>query len=365
MEREDAGRATGTNNQAMTPPGNLPPSIQSVAVIGEGKMGSGILQYLLDFPFELIWICSPGADSDKIKRQLDRKIRRAIDSGSDHAQVLERHLSIPVSSDLGAAASCDLLIEAIPEDAALKRELFREADEIMNHAAIFASNSSSVIPSELSPEGDRKDRFIGLHFFYPVALKNIVEVTPTARTSPQTIELVIRFLNVIRRNHIQLDEANSFILNRIFLDVQNEACLLVNDGQCTVQQVDNLLKKHLFPFGVFDFCDSVGLDTMLASVQNYTRSYSDRDKYLPFIETLSSHVAAGRLGMKSGAGFYDFADPGAESNLLQPDLEAKIVTRLRGIWLESCHRMSGQAQLTVDEANHAIREYFDLTEGPL
>lgn len=345
-------------------PDNLQ-AIKSIAVIGEGKMGSGILHYLLDFPFELVWICSTGADSDKLKRQLERKVRRAADSGLTDTRAMERHLAIPVTCDLLSAANCDLVIEAIPEDAELKRNLFRILDDIARPTAIFASNSSSVNPSELSPDSIRKSRFVGLHFFYPVALKNIVEVTGMADTSSQTMELILRFTDEIRRKPIVLDEANSFILNRIFLDVQNEACRLVNAGECTFQQVDALLKEHLFPFGAFDFCDSVGLDTMLASVLNYTRSCPDKDDYLPLIESLSLHVESGRLGVKSGAGFYDYSAPETSVDQLQTNHTGALVTHLRTTWINSCRRKAAQAQLTVVEANHAIREYFDVSEGPI
>ena len=279
-------------------------NIRKVGIVGEGKMGSGIFYYLLDYKFELVWVCSAGADSEKIVRQFEKRSRRSFEAGIIDQARYDTLLTTPITADIHALKDCDLVIEAIPEDPALKRDLFTRLEKIVKREAIFTSNSSSINPSRLMPQPAGSRQFAGLHFFYPVPLKDIVEVTLASSTTLETRTAIEAFLDSIKRRCISMDEENSFILNKIFLEFQNEAFLIVHDGACSFIQMDHLVKKHFFPFGVFDFCDSVGLDTMLASVQNYTMNYPDKGKYSLFISALSGFVAAGKLGVSTREGFY-------------------------------------------------------------
>ena len=336
--------------------------VKKAGILGGGKMGLGIFHYLLDFPLELALVCSPGADTDKITRQLEKKIKRSLDAGIITAGQSEKLRQIPITRELATLADCDLVIEAVPESLELKSSLFAQLDRIVRPDAIFVSNSSSINPSEMEPGGGRSSRFAGLHFFYPVALKNIVEFTVTGKTDEHTIETVESFLGMIDRRFITLDEMNSFLLNRIFLDFQNEAFLMVNSGCCSYLQMDRIVRNHFFPFGVFDFCDSVGLDTMLASIRNYTRSYPHRSHYEAFAEKLAALVSAGKSGAKSQAGFHTY--PAGVEAVEEPLNTRDITDHLRQTWLSSCKRFTAPAHIPVDDANHAIREYFDLAKGP-
>ena len=338
------------------------PGIQKVGIIGEGKMGSGILNYLLDFNYDLVWVCSPGADAGKIKRQLDKKIKRSLDAGIIDQMQYEKHLVTSVSSGLTVLTDCDLIIEAVPEIVELKKSLFSQLDNIVKSTTIFASNSSSIKPSEMAPIGDRSGKFTGLHFFYPVSLKNIVELTISPDTTEQTLEIAKSFLTSIRKRFITLEEQAGFILNRIFLDIQNEAFLIVQSGQCTCLQMDQLVKKYLFPFGIFDFCDSVGLDTMLSSIENYTKHYQDKSSYKQFIAALFSLVSQGNLGVKTRQGFYRY--PLEETVVDEPASAAEIVSHLHRTWVSASARFAAQAKITTEDANFAVLEYFDVSKGP-
>jgi 3-hydroxyacyl-CoA dehydrogenase len=126
--------------------------------------------------------------------------------------------------------------------------------------------------------------------------------------------------------------------------------------------MDHLVSTRLFPFGVFDFCDSVGLDTMLASIRNYTRDYPHKDYFTGLTEAMESLIAKGRLGVKTHAGFYDYPmeDPPQE----EPENAAKIEEHLHQTWFSSCKRFAALAHLPMDDMNHAIREYFSIPTGP-
>jgi 3-hydroxybutyryl-CoA dehydrogenase len=333
-----------------------------VGVIGEGKMGTGIFHYLANFDFKLVWLVSPNADVEKLIKQFNRKINRAFDAGIIGKEAFEKLKQTVISGRKESLSECGFIIEAVPEDAPLKRALFSELDGFVNRSCIFASNASSINPSLLIPSTARSDKFIGLHFFYPVALKNIVEFIATGQTSEQTIDRTGRFLKKIERNFIRLKESDGFILNRIFLDVQNEAFRLVQEGRCTYAQMDEIVKTRLFPFGVFDFCDSVGIDTMLASVKNYTSDYPHKMHYAPFTDKLQALCSQGRLGLKTNCGFYDYPlvpeDPGT------PDEAEELASHLRFTYLSAAKRFTALAHLPVGEMNDAIKEYFGIEYGP-
>ncbi len=336
--------------------------ISKIGIIGEGKMGSGIFNYLLDYPFELTWVCSPQADTDKLTRQFAKRINRSLDAGIIDQQRFDSLKQTTLTRSLDDLKRCNLIIEAVPEIPQLKRELFAGLDKIVDPAAIFTSNSSSINPSRLAIAGNSRRQLAGLHFFYPVALKNIVEFTVTEEITEETRMVVETFLKTIQRRFITLDEKNSFMLNKIFLDLQNEAFLLVHAGHCSYVQMDQLVKTHLFPFGIFDFCDSVGLDTMLWSVMNYTAQYPHESYYSQFINALSELVSQGRLGMKTQRGFHDYP---MESEVVPPPVNAlEIVNHLRQAYLSSAKRFTALAHIPMDDANHAIKEYFNLDKGP-
>ena len=331
--------------------------IKKIGIIGEGKMGSGIFNYLLGFGFDLVWICSSDADLEKLLKQFSKRIKRLFDAGVIDQYRYDHLMLTPVTRNLIDLHDCDLIIEAIPENLALKRDLFAKLDLVVKPEAIFSSNSSSINPSQLSPQSHRSGKFTGMHFFYPVPLKNIVEVTITGETTAETRFIVESFLASIQRRFITLDEGSSFLLNKILLDFQNEAFLMVKSGQCSHQQMDQLVKNHFFSFGVFDFCDSVGLDTMLSSILNYTKDYVNQSHYSPLIEILSELTAQGKLGMKSQQGFYSY--PMEVMTVEEPGNKAEIVDHLRLTWLSSVKRFTSHANIPADDASHAIREYFD------
>ncbi len=336
--------------------------IIKVGIIGEGKMGSGIFTYLLDFNFELVWLCSQDADTEKINRQFAKRIKRSLEAGIIDRDRFDVLIQSPITRNMDSLYDCDLVIEAIPETVALKRNLFIQLDRIIKPEAIFTSNSSSISPSLIAPPGNRMGQFAGLHFFYPVQLKNIVELTISPSTTACTIDATETFLEKIQRHFITLEEKNSFVLNKILLDVQNEAWLIVRAGQITLAQMDQLVNRHLFPFGIFDICDSVGIDTMLASIRNYIKDYPHKNYFASFISALDDLAAMGKFGVKSNEGFYKYPKEEVRSEL--PPGSDAIVEHLRQTWISASRRFAAQCHLPLDDMNRAIKEYFGTDTGP-
>ena len=336
--------------------------ISHIGVIGEGKMGTSIFHYLTGFDYQLSWICSPQSDPEILKKQLLRRAERSVRLGIMDENSFNRIAGIIITPDLTISADCDLLIEAIPENLTLKQDLFARLSRIVKSGAILTTNSSSFVPSELAPSQERLRSMAGLHFFFPVNLKNLIEITLPNQAEGETRQALEHFSDRIGRRYLILEEQNSAVLNRIFLEVQVEAMRIVTEGHCTLIQMDKLVRTKLFPFGVFDFCDSVGLDTMLVSVQNYVKRYPDTSHYQLFINTLGDLVKAGKYGLKRDEGFHSY--PVDWDLVTLPDDDEEIHGYLRQIWLSSVRRFTAQSHIPIEDMDFAVREYFGLDRGP-
>jgi len=344
-------------------------TINTVGIIGGGKMGTNLFYYFLDFGFNIRWFRSPSADLEKARRTFNKRINRSRETGIIPEGTFEKlKAGTSISQDKKILTDCDLVIETIPEDINLKRELFKTLDDVLNDRCIIASNSSSINPGALVPAPRRIPLFLGVHFFYPVSLKNVVEVIIPGSFQPHARDAVINFLQKIRRNYIILDEENSFILNKIFLDFQNEAFNLVHNGHITFSQLDKIVKEHFFPVGVFEFFDCVGIDTMLASIRNYIKPYPHKDYYYPLVGHLESMVKQGFLGQKCSRGFYQYSrgeiiSINDDSSSLSKPM-AEFVEHLRFTYLTTVRRFTVHSGLSIQEMNDAVKEYFSIEKGP-
>ncbi|HSN50848.1 MAG TPA: 3-hydroxyacyl-CoA dehydrogenase family protein [Bacteroidales bacterium] len=337
-----------------------PGMMKRIGITGEGKMGSNLFYYLSDFGYDLTWICSQDADTEKLLKTFQKKIKRSSEGSLITPEKYEQLQSATViSNDLSALSECDMVIEAVNENLPLKQALFHHFDSITQPHCILATNSSSILPAALVPSQMRQDKTIGLHFFYPVVLKNIVEFTILPETS-ETTKLAVRdFLTTIRRNAITLTPDSAFILNRIFLDIQREAYSIVVEGKASFGQVDDVIKENITSMGVFEFCDHVGIDTMLASVMNYTRADPGKDQYIPFMLKLDELVKAGRNGKKSGEGFFSYTGPAAGAgHEISSVLNKTITHRINTALLGSISVFSVLTGISEQELNRHMDEYL-------
>ncbi|MEI8006219.1 MAG: 3-hydroxyacyl-CoA dehydrogenase NAD-binding domain-containing protein [Bacteroidota bacterium] len=339
---------------------------KTIGVIGQGKMGTNLIQYLTESGFSLCWIVSPRADLGKIRKTFEKKISRLSEHGIIPAEKLAKLMQTKISADLRDLAGCDIVIETVPEDMSVKKEVLAAADKVMQPGAILVSNSSSINPSLLCPSPDRAKNFAGLHFFYPVNLVNVVEVIKSAETSDHTTGRLEAFVSAIKHNTLLLNEDEGFILNRIFLDVQNEAFRISEQGKAGFAEIDSAVKGSLFPSGIFEFFDHVGLDTMLLSIKNYTGNYPHADYYAPLIRELEIKVSQGNLGKKSGRGFYDYTGNTHGTNLTVtiPEEIEEIRNHLEFTYKNAARRLITRSGLTIQELNEALKEYFGTDKGP-
>lgn len=337
-----------------------------IGIIGSGKMGSNLAHYLVDQGFDIAWSVRPGSDFSVTVKTLHKKAGRLHSAGIIDGERLAKLQHTPVTDTMDAIRDCSLVIECVNEDAGLKKKVLAAADEVLSRESILVSNSSSILPSLICPSESRSSNFAGLHFFYPIGLVDVVEITETAVSSAETRQRLEDFCKAIRRRYLLLNEDNAFILNRIFLEVQNEAFRICMQGNARYEEIDQAVRESLFPSGIFGFFDHVGLDIMLYSIRNYVSGYPHADYYAPLIERLGELVSQGMLGKKAGKGFFDYSGAEAVENPSEqgnPDSK-ELRKHLEYTYRNAARRYIARSGLTIDELNEALKEYFGTETGP-
>jgi 3-hydroxybutyryl-CoA dehydrogenase len=277
-------------------------SFEHVLVVGAGQMGGGIAQVLAASGRRVsLHDAAPGA-VDRGLAAMGKSLERLAAKGADIApdDVLGR------VSPVERIVSADLMIEAVVEDQAVKEEIFREADSVLPAEAILASNTSSIPIASLAAATSRPDRVIGIHFFNPVPVMALVEVVSTKETSPETRAAVVELAEELGKTPAEANDFPGFVSNRILLPFINEAVWALHDGVAEPEAIDTIAKLGFnHPMGPLALADLIGLDTCVAILEVLRDGLGDA-RYEP-CPLLREHVAAGRLGRKSGQGFYAYA----------------------------------------------------------
>ena len=272
-----------------------------VLVVGAGQMGAGIAQVVaasgrrvsLHDPY-------PGAVERGLGAMEKSLARLAEKGGVDADEVLAR---VAPARELVPA---DLMIEAITEDAAAKEDVFRRADEILPAEAILASNTSSIPITSLAAVTERPELVIGMHFFNPVPVLKLVEVIRAVQTSDQTAEAIVNLARALGKEPAEARDFPGFISNRILMPFINEAAYALMEGVGDAESIDRVAKLGFaHPMGPLALADLIGLDTCVA-IMEVLQDGLGNPKYAP-CPLLRQYVQAGRLGRKSGQGFYSYS----------------------------------------------------------
>lgn len=333
-------------------------------------MGRDIFYFLSDFPFQLTWIIKSHSKLEKEKERWIRKKNRKqkIFNEPIGEQKAEAN-SINFSNELSFLSDCDLVIESISEDFRKKPQLFEEVGYIIRPDAIIATNTSSISIRSLIPNHTWTSRFVGLHFFYPVKFKNLVEVNILPETSGSAIEVLSGFLEGMHRKFWLFNEADHFLMNRLFLPVQAEAYNIHKEENISYKLLDELVKDILFPDGIFRFFDYVGIDVMHNSVSNYLSFYQDKAFLKPLADKLREMKDNDRLGIKNGLGFYNY------KNELSPDASPKektidkskrnhICERLIRSYLRTIFETNEKGILNQKDLEYILTEYTGIGKSP-
>ena len=280
--------------------------ITRVTVIGAGTMGRGITQVLAQAG---IVVTLTDQDRDLAASGLEAieaSIGRAVDRGRLEQQDADLALGlIEIEGGLNSVRSSDLAIEAVVERVEVKREIFREMDVLAPKHAVLASNTSSISITSLAAVTDRPDRVVGMHFFNPVPAMSLVEVVRGADSSDEAVEATTNLARRAGKTPVVVRDFPGFISNRVLMPMINEAVFCLMEGVASRENIDEVMHLGMnHPMGPLALADLIGLDVCLDILQVLQRDTGD-PKYRP-CPLLRQYVAAGRLGRKSGRGFYDY-----------------------------------------------------------
>lgn len=281
-------------------------SIKRIAVIGAGTMGNGIVLVCAVAGVEAVMIDVSDAALERgmatIRASLERLVKKEKLSAQQSTEALGR---ISASTDYAAIAGTELVIEAATENLQLKKQILEKIDQQVSARTFIATNTSSLSITELAATVSAPERFIGMHFFNPVPMMELVELIVGMQTSPHTLEVMQGFTRQIGKTAVTAKNSPGFAVNRLLCPMINEAIFALQEGLASAQDIDTAMKLGCnHPIGPLALADMIGLDTMLAIMESFQRGFDD-PKYRP-APMLKEMVAAGYLGRKSGRGFYTY-----------------------------------------------------------
>ena len=277
-----------------------------IAVIGAGQMGNGIAQVAASAGYEVLMIDIKEEYVDRgmatIQKSLSKLVSKERISQSDADDTLAR---ISTTTDRGECADVDLVVEAVPEILDLKTSIFSELDKICKPECILASNTSSISISTIANATNRPEKVIGMHFMNPVPIMKLVEIINGDQTSEATNSLVVEAAEKMGKIALSCNDSPGFVSNRILCPMLNEAILTLEEGVAEPEAIDGIMKLGMnHPIGPLALSDLIGLDTVL-HIMNVLHEGLNDDKYAP-AKLLQEMVDEGKLGRKSGEGFYKY-----------------------------------------------------------
>ncbi|HEV3482206.1 MAG TPA: 3-hydroxybutyryl-CoA dehydrogenase [Candidatus Acidoferrales bacterium] len=281
-------------------------SIKTIAVLGAGTMGNGIAHVFARAGYAVILRDVETRFLDRgiatIAKNLDREIKKEKITEAEKTAVLAR---LRPTTDMGTLAAADFAVEAVPEQRDLKIRVLQEVDAVLRSGAILASNTSSISITELAGQTQRADRFIGMHFMNPVPMMVLVEVIRGRATSDATFQTTMTLCEKLGKKPVAVNDAPGFVANRVLMPMINEAAYAVMEGVATPEAVDAVMKLGMnHPMGPLELADLIGLDVCVEILGVMAKGFNDV-KYRP-CPLLQEYVDAGRLGRKSGQGFYKY-----------------------------------------------------------
>jgi 3-hydroxybutyryl-CoA dehydrogenase len=280
--------------------------MKNVVVIGSGVMGRGIAYVGAFGGFSVTLVDVNEQALKSAEKELNAIFAKGIERGKITVQQEQQaKANLNYSSNLPQAAStADLIIEAVPEKAEIKKQVFETLEEFAPADCLFATNTSTMSPTEIASYGKRPEKTIAMHFFNPVHKMPLVEIVRGLETSDETAATVRKVAEQMGKETVVINEFPGFVTSRISCLVGNEAFYMLQEGLGTPEEIDKAIKLGLnYPMGPFELVDLVGLDARLNNLRSLHEKLGEKYRPAPLLE---QYVAAGRLGRKSGKGVYDY-----------------------------------------------------------
>ena len=280
--------------------------VRTVGVVGSGIMGSGIAEVAARAGANVVVIEQNDELLERGRARIETSLSRAVERGKLSPEERDAVLArVRGATHLSQLADADLVIEAATEDIDAKLEVFRRLDEITRSEVVLASNTSSLPIGSLAEVTDRPEQVVGMHFFNPAPVMALVELIASEETSDETLSLAEAFAQRLGKTTVRSKDRAGFIVNRLLIPYLNSAVRLLDDGVATREDIDTAIELGLrHPMGPLRLIDEIGLDTTMHVGNVLYEAFSDPDDAPP--ELLKRMVAEGRLGRKSGRGFYDY-----------------------------------------------------------
>ena len=287
--------------------------LKKIGVVGCGLMGHGIVQIAAQAGFQVVAFEAKQEFLDKglgrVEKSLAKMASKSVEKGKATAEDAEKGAAdsfarITGTLDQKDLADCDLVIEAIIEDLDLKKALYKELGAICKPETIFATNTSSFPVSEMGEASGRPERMVGLHFFNPVQLMRLVEVVRTEKTTDEVFATAKSFGEATRKVPVACKDTPGFVVNRLLVPYMVQSLLMLERGDATKQDIDAAMQFGCgHPMGPITLTDYVGLDTTLSIIEGWVERYPD-ERAFEIPEILRTKVKEGKLGRKTGEGFY-------------------------------------------------------------
>jgi len=281
-------------------------AIRTVGVVGAGQMGSGIAQVCAQAGLPVVLRDLDDAALARGRTAIGASLDRLLAKGRLDAAAREATLGrITVSTQVGPLAACDIVIEAVTEDEAVKARIFAELAATVPERTILASNTSSISLTRLAARVPEPGRVIGMHFMNPVPIMPLVEVIRARQTAQATFDAVEALSRALGKTPVEVNNSPGFVSNRILIPMINEAAFCLHEGVADAEAIDTVMRLGMnHPMGPLALADLIGIDTVLAIMRVLHDGFAD-SKYRP-CPLLVEMVDAGHLGRKSGRGFYDY-----------------------------------------------------------
>lgn len=361
--------------------------LRSIGLVGGGKMSSEIFKLLSEQDFDVVlWLRRPEAiapTEEELFKKLRRRAKKPGDEGTKAQARLDR---LKVTSDLTDLANVDLIIESIAERQDLKTEIFSRLDAIVQPKAIFSTNTSSLSPSSFARHTKRPELFAGLHFFYPVSLMNSVEVVACEKTLPEVVDVLTELVRTIGKRPIRvLKEVSAFLINRVLAGYYHEGAGIVGEGHWLPSAVDRAGRKFAM-MGPCESIDHAGVDVVINGFEMSDESWGEKDHVVkqtrghkPWPAIYARMRDDGRLGIKSGAGYYRYEnrqpieDPDyfqrvwptlPDYHCVPKDDEATLTDRLFFSLLLEAVLSEARGIGTKEDIDVSIKEILGLERGP-
>lgn len=295
--------------------------MSKIGVIGSGTMGNGIAHVFAQHGFQVVLVDLNSQALEKGLATIEKNLKRQVDKGLLSEEDVKSILSriIPQSEYSEQLANCDLVVEAATENPEIKFKIFEQLDQLCKSDTILASNTSSISITKIASRTKRSDKVIGMHFMNPVPVMKLVEVIRGYNTSNEVCESIMELSKKLSKVPVEVNDYPGFVANKILMPMINEAIITLHEGVAGVEEIDTVMKLGMaHPMGPLQLADFIGLDVCLAILKVLQDGFGN-PKYAP-CPLLVNMVTAGKLGAKTGEGFYKYT-AGSKELVVSPNFK--------------------------------------------